>query len=754
MFKPYGDSKKFVDVRTGVKDKTYRCWLPPQPPDEEIKNSHLPHKDQIWRRTELPVYKVREIDIFYFDQPYQPDDDITFEEAARQEHIKQTGRDPSVITTRGEAKLVLPKAEIDPNYVSETLQQFREQEWEKIFGTDEKPWGGEWVYINGVAIWLTRFHYFYLNYWPLNTGYAEFRITDRNGFYLWQYTITCPYLHALNELTKRGQGKSYRAGSIAYLMSISFKKAHIGIQSKTEKDASDLFDDKIVEPYKDLPNFLIPENKNPSDPSKTLQWSPLGRSGTGANLNRKVLDALRSKLDYRSAKDGAYDGSTLKFLLHDEAGKIEPGEGNIQKRIGITKECIFRDGKLIGKMYLTTTIEDMGNGGDNFKKVFLQGMEYNDKGFPKNKILNYFLPASDCTFFDKYGYPVDRKPHKDKHKYLMEKYGEHALLGAKLYHKQNKADLEGDPTEWVGYCQRNPDSWEEAFMVQGKKCIYNAAILQKAQKRCQDPDFLAGVYGDLEWKDGKPDTEVIWVPNPNNGRWFASWLFLDQAKEANKVQLGETEDGIMVRPMNDMNFAIAFDPFKAATNQSGKKGRSNAGLAVYRKMNALDPDQSDTFVMDYVHRTSDPEESYEDLIKTMFFFGCKALVENQVADCTRHLRKRGYAAFVMKRPPETFPNGDPHQYIDMDGVPASDVVIQQYINRMKHHVYVHGHKLRHLRIIRDLLEFDPVNRTKYDLAVASQLCILAAENSYAVDDDLMRESQEVTELFPNLNWKS
>ncbi len=1144
MFSTYNGSKKFIEIETGV-GKKVRCHLPKPPKDKnEIKNSHLPSNKQMWRRTELPTFFANEVDIFLFDKDYDKNSIVSWDEARRQEIIKQTGHDPAQ-EHRGKPKRILQNHEIDPQYVCEALEQYRQSEYRKVFGTDDWP-GGEYVYINGELIYLTRFHYFYLNYWKLNTGWAEYRRTDRNGFYLWQWVLINPYLYGISELCKRGQGKclsinelcrlysgkaltagevkvgdllmgddgtprlvldayrgrsemfrvkpnkgrshevnknhilhcvkakylgprgnktksyryinisvedylklspcqqrlhmmrrsgwghdweskthyvepyylglwlgdakergtemanpdievidylkgyakrishkfsdygdnlhhnicrpyrvtikgwyagvymefdsrsdfnkyfgknpkaplysklgtpcqplkdgdwtvetqrnelleqlreigvignkhipddylyvsledrlellaglldsdgnlvrskngnskffgfsqsvkrerfskqvielaqscgfnvnyaiyhsilngkkffhyrlgiygdidiiptkikrkqaenwdkkynplycgfslesvgqgeyagfevdgnhlfllddgtvihnSYRAGAIAYLTAISHERAHIGIQSKTDDDAANFFRSKIAEPYKDLPDYLVPLNRNPSDPQNKLEFYPIPLRGSRSEgARRGAEDSLRTTLDFRAARNGSYDGWTLKCYICDEAGKVESKVGDISKRLDILKEAVFRDGRLVGKMYITTTVEDMDGGGNTFEHVWKDGKKYNNQDIPISRFLNYFIKAEESTFFDPFGNPVINPAVKSQYSYLLKRYGEHALLGGREYHKGRKKELEGDSNAYIGYCQRNPNSDGEAFMVRGKGCQYNAAILQKQQRILSDPANANLVNRvDFEWIE--EDKTVRWVPNPENGRFDLSWSFLEAEKEANLIRFETDFNNFVTKfPLNDVNFAIGFDPFKAGVTHSNK-GKSNAGLAIFRKENLLyDPGQSNTFVCDYVFRPNDPEESYEDLIKVCVFFGCKVLIESQIDDGIRYMNRRGYEPFVMKRPPDTMTT-----YTAMaagaPGLPSSQTVVDLYIKRMKSHIQNYGDRLKQPRIVKDLLMFEPDNRTKYDLAVASHLALLAAENPHAVEEE--KDEYDVEDLFPMLD---
>jgi len=691
-----------------------KCYLPIRPDKRTVPGYGLRGYAQKWVRPELPTFKADTIDIFS-GATYAPEEQLTWEEARREEYIGQTGFDPWARDRRGRMKEVagvLP----DPHYKNEQLEAFRKQEFDRIRH-------GYWFYNKNKMVYVTGFHYFYLTYWKLNTGYPEFRDTDRQLFFFWQYVLEDDRAAGLIEITKRGVGKSYRMGAVAYLMTVLHRNSHVGIQSKSDTDAAEFFDQKVVEPYKSLPEFLVPIHDHGSEPASKLSFFPPADRSASAHMKKKVGPRpIRSLMTYRNAGERAYDGTTLKFLVQDEIAKMEKKVGDAQKRLGVNRNCVYRDSKMVGKIWASSTVEDMDKGGEQAQKIWYQSdiNTRSENGRTKSWLYPYFQSALECSHFDEWGYPLIEKAKKE--------------------HDAERAAKEGDSVEYVGYVQRNPYNIEEAFMTKGADCIYNARILQNRQKFLQE--FKMTSRGDFMWEDGVYDSKVIWVPNDINGRWEVSWLF---PKESMANQVREEKDMFGQRlfsPTNDVWFGIAFDPFSHA--QTVDNRRSNAAIAVYRNKNPfIDPELSDTFCADYVHRPDDPEDAYEDLIMACVYYGTSALIENNKNDAINYFKRRGYYNFIMERPEATLTanSGKP-----TDGIPSVTPVIEYYIKRMRHHIVKHGHKLNHLRIVRDLLDFDPKKRTKFDLGVASQLAILAAEK-HEYDADEAGNEYDIQEIF-------
>ena len=666
-----------------------------------------------WRRTELPTFMGSEVEVFS-GTFYGPDDEVSWNEVRREEIIAQTGCDPWTKDSKGRPKQV-PGVVADEFYINETLEDFRIQEFNRIRY-------GYWFYNKGRPIFITGFHYFYLNWWELNTGYPDFRDTDRQLFFFWEYVRTDKNCFGLLEITKRGQGKSYRMGSVAYLQTILYLKSHVGIQSKNDTDSEDFFLKKVVEPYKSLPEFLIPINDHGTEPKSTMNFFPPAERGIGASFKQKKTDALRSVMDFRPAGDKAYDSTTLKFLVQDEIAKIEKKSGNAEKRLATVRECVHRDMKMVGKLWLSSTVEEMEKGGQQAKNIWYDSNldDLTENGRTVSGLYRYFSSALESSYFDAWGFPLVAK--------------------AKKFHDGERDKKEGDSVSYIGYVQKNPYNIEEAFMTLGGGCIYNAKILQARQRFLQE--FRMTIKGDFEWLHGKWDTKVIWVPNELNGKWELSWNF-EKVRDSNKITT--MVDGMghkTFAPRNDGAFASALDP--VSHKQTVDLRRSNAAIAVIRKFHPfIDTDQSDTWIADYVARHDNPNDDYENAIKACVYFGMSILIENNKASAIDYFYQRGYADFVMTRPAQTTTS----KAQETDGIPSTRPMIEYYIGKGRTHINEHGYKCNHLRIVRDFLDFDPMKPTKYDLGVASQLSLVAAEKFDIMHDKYNDDKYEMDEIF-------
>lgn len=701
------------------------CWVPTQPAKHLITGYDLPVKERKWKRTELPA---------------------EWEEWREEEEL-------SLIA--------------NPDYVHPKIEAFKKQEWERrLFGY--------WFYVRDKVVYITGKHYFYVNWWKLDSGYPEYRDTDRRLFYFWQYCIEDPNCYGMVEMTLRRQGKTYRAGCETYEEISRNHKVSGGIQSKTGDDAQELFLEKLIEPFKDLPDFFKPEFNSGSDPKTVLSFFRDATKGKKARKVRSNQEAeLRSFIDWKPAKEKAYDGKAKLRLIQDEAGKTAKKEADVHKRLKVIKPCALKNGKIWGKIYVSTTVEALDEGGAEFKMIWDESNHNDPKCFDENEqtksgLYRYFLSALEGTFYDEYGDSVIENPTPEQRAYLIKTYGKPAADGAKPFFIKKRKALEDRPSDLSSEMRMFPFDEHEPFMPDGDKCIFNAYILGKTEREL---DLFPNIVtrGDFVDSNGK-DSPVVFKHNPINGKYIVKHIPTNE--ETNKVEPWYMVDNVQQwKPKNTLKFAIAVDPVDhGSVTDEGRK--SNAAAYVFEKFDLLKDDPNNRYaaqdfknspledwkmgmynwktylpIVEYINRPDDPIEFYEDMIRICRFFGCKILAENQKVGIINHFKLRGYSEFVMSRPKATFTTDNTNQ--DTPGIPSSQPMIQQYCDKIASYVQHHGHRIPFIRLIKDLKVFDPKNPRKHDPTVAFGFLLIAVENQEMQDPVPI----EVTELFRMYNNK-
>lgn len=681
-----------------------RCWIPPQPAKHLIAGYDLPKKDQMWKRTELPE---------------------EWEEWREEEAFQQ---------------------EEDPEYAHPQIYEFVKQEWDRRLN-------GYWLFINGKATYLTGKHYFYVNWWKLDSGYPDYRDTDRQLFYFWQYCIEDENCYGICELTARRQGKSYRAGSICYeTISKPPGKRSGGIQSKTGDDAEELFKEKIIEPWKDLPDFFKPESNSGSDPKTILSFFRDTTRGKKAKKIKYTAETeLRSFIDWKNAKEIAYDGKKKFILIHDEAAKLDPAkEGDAYRRWEVCKPILKENGRVAGKMYMCTTVEEMEKGGEVFKRIYNDSdhtAPRSEVGETRSGLYRYFLPAYQAEYYDQYGYAAEGDPTKDQKEFLIKKYGKRAENGARAYFDAVRRSLGSDQKALYSFQRKYPYTADEAFYTDADQCEFNAFILTKNQRELEYNKNTC-VRGDFVPISGR-DSAVKFVPNEANGRFKVSYIPPEQ--DQNRVgDRGFWENKNHFFPENIIKFVIGCDPIDhGAQTVDGKK--SNAAAYVFRKFDMLVDGMDKVFtakdieanplddwklgklkwktnvpIVQYVYRPDESSSFYEDMINLCRFYGCKILAENQKVGIINHFKERGYESFIMHRPGFTFTDDRRNQ--STPGIPSSTPMIQQYTEKIMAWVQNYGHLCPFKELTDDLIKFRPAKPREHDPTVAFGFTLIAAES--------------------------
>lgn len=711
----------FIEVQ-GIK-----CFFPRKPKQYEIINYGLGIKKQKWKRTELPLFQAKDIEIWNGDD-YKADDVITWEEATRQEHIKIFGTDPFDLDKQGNPKSV-PGVDIDIDYSMECLENFRAQELDRFYN-------GVWIYIKGKEYYLPGCYYFYLNYWQLKDGPADFRYTDLELFWVWESVKKSKNFLGMIYVSQKGGGKSYIAGCIDYYETITHRKANTTIQSKSDDDAADFFRDKVLLPMSQLPDFLVPIHKHSGDITSlsAIEFAPRARKGMNMRHYLRVKkEALYSKMQYNNASAYGAEGGTWDLIVMEEVGKTPPSTVDVYKRLMAMKLSVLRVNKKLGNIFASSTVEEMGEGGAECLKIWKESNQYDigETNTTNTGLVRFFRSAIDATMFDEYGFSVGYEPEdKETKKYIIEKYGEifgkNAAFGAKAVHEAKRRALSHDQQGLISYIQKAPFNEKEAFWINADKCIYNAQILLSAKDRISSSDRKYVRVGDIVWEE--KDVKAKWVDNDKNGKWEVSFFDFEQ----NMVQINGDGDNKTFTPKGSHKRVMACDPYSGEDIVREDRG-SNGAIVVYNRPDYHIPEEfCDTIIADYLYRHPDPFDFYEDVVCACFFFGCEILIEKNKSNIFDYFRKRGYKwgypanplDFSMTRPESTITDGNTKQ---SDGISAATNTNSHYQLSTTSHIENHGHKLKHIRVIEDWLRYNPLRTQEFDMAVAASWSIVAAE---------------------------
>lgn len=585
-------------------------------------------------------------------------------------------------------KIEAKKRKEDPEYFDAILQEYREREWDRTTN-------GFWFYNKGVPTYITGQHYFMLSHWTIEGNYPDFRETDKEWHYFFEYCWYDPNSFGMLEITRRRDGKSVRLGCAIYYRTSRATEKKSGIQSKTDKDGERLFSKQIVNPMKKLESIFVPtlDRSKGSTPKSIISFNKTSTSGQKDEDDDDIKELI-SEIDYRSATEMAYDGDKLYMVGVDEIGKSKVS--NVYKRHGVLIPCLSVGKRIVGKMIATTTVEDIGDSDKyaegNFKRLWDES-DHTKKDPKTNRTISglyrYFLSSDKSLDYDKYGIPDVQANWQ----FLMDE----------------RESKKGNPAGLASHIRKFPLKVAEAFWTPGDECIYDVV---KIETRKDELDLINEddlyIIGNLHWKDGVRGTRVEFIPS-KNGRLKFNRKF-DVVAEC---ELKNTEEDIYgdYKPLMKHLRCIGVDPFDHEDIENQSEG-SKAAAYLYFKYNPMS-ELSETFICEYLRRPTDLEEFHEDMCKLAFMSGAELIIENNKQLLIRHCLKTGFKHFV-------------YHHGSTPGIPANTKNHGLIADTTEVYIDKNMEKQIFKNILSDWSKFNLNKTTKFDAAMASGWALVGA----------------------------
>jgi hypothetical protein len=587
----------------------YKCWVPPFGYGQHARTGKIKETD-VYKRSDIESEQFWEREI------------LPKEYLSRRKHEKEARK--------------INKEHVDPY-----CEDIRRKNWHRrLYGV--------WFFNNGVPIYITGLHWLYITYWKFQGKDMDFRIPDRDLFYVVQYCMKDPLCLGLNELTKRKNGKTARVGCWGYERVSRLRNHHAGLQSKSDDDAEKAFKKAIIHPWKKLPDFFRPryDLMKGEEPNELRLFATARRGEKINEEDNENEEPLESFFDYAASIESAYDGPELHTYVSDEAGKTKRPV-SIKERQNVVRYCTEIDGIIQGKHWYTTTVEPDKGEPENYEFQELTAdsnpLERDDNGMTTSGLYTYFLPAYKGMYFDKYGYPDEEKAK--------------TFLNNKIKDYVQKNDLRG----LSSFKRKNPQSFKEAFSTDGEFALYNPELLNNQLDTISWTNKFV-VRGNLCWKDGyrisKPvadahgnieyvPSEIYWEDNPN-GKFekLSTWM----PQNPNQVYKG----ALSYFPNNKNEYAIGCDPFRY--DKTKDKRRSNCSAFAYRVKDPFYSNEwDDHFVLKYSFREESTLAANEDILKMAWWLGTEVLFERNVNHWKRDFNEWQCAGFLAWMPDEVEP---------------------------------------------------------------------------------------------------
>ena len=553
---------------------------------------------------------------------------------------------------------------------------------------------GHWFYNNGEPTYITGVHWFYLTFWQLDVGYADYRASDRDKFYYWDYCVTDESSYGMINMENRRGGKTEQANCMIYEYISRTERADAGIQSKTNTDAKVVFL-KLTRAWKRIPQWLNPIDEGDTQPKAALRFfEPSKRSTKGKDKSYGV--ALDSMIDFGTAKDEHYDGKKLHRYFRDEAGKTT--EGDVYESWQIVKECLVQGQNIIGKAIISTTVEEMEKkGGKNFKKLWDSSDNSNRdaNGRTITGLLPYFKPAYYCLegFIDIYGNSVTQTPDKP----VLGIDGKWITIGSKQYLDNKRASLSGSAL--ASEKRKYPFEADEAFGV---------------------------VYANI-WEQDVIEiinrAEKEEKTNPSQIQYVKMYEF-DGKVETNPSKKDDDVVKILEPIQSDCKYTLGIDSI-GTDNETGSEDGSRLAVVLTKGFGGMEK-MSFSAVLTYSERPDKLESAYEKIALIVKYVEQKGGLIQVVGELNaggtnllNYLINRGLKKFMMKRPKSlgtSFESTDGKYWIYRDEHVKSFQILlaNRFIRR-------YGHNMKIMSLIHSLQMFGKQNADEADAFLVSLL---------------------------------
>uniref|UniRef100_A0A6M3KNW4 Uncharacterized protein n=1 Tax=viral metagenome TaxID=1070528 RepID=A0A6M3KNW4_9ZZZZ len=654
--------------------------------------------------------------------------------------------------------------------------RFIDREWRRRLN-------GYWCFIDGIPTHIDGWHYMFLNYFNLDIGKAEYRDRDRRWFLAQRffYNDTTTF----KKLTKEGLAIPEKDGSYEMIdlfirliigsipikgrrMGDTFKvllimleiitrtpRADGGIQGYNQDSGEKHYHKKLIPAWKELPFFFKPMWKGSSEPQKKLVF------GTPASMSFE--DSLGSSIVYAtSGGELFYDGDKLYFYDCEEPGKTSTID--LQSRWNIVKPTLYLGDTIHGFSVWPTTVEDIDDGGSKPFFNMLENSKYNQRlpnGQTMSGLVVNFWPAYDGRegFIGKFGESIIEPATPSQAEWIKKnRMSSKVLIGAKKAIQEHKdfllsLDTPESREEYYSYCRKFPTEFKEIYYVPGGAMDFPHEIIDKRMaelRRMDEKEYCR--RGNFVWKNGRKDTEVDFVDDPQ-GRFNVYHMPKEDMR--NLKCRRNTIWGESWAPLYPDKYTSSSDPYayrtKAETKLTENKSRlsDGGGMIFQERDKLLDPDTKNikdwithNIAADYLERPDSNDDFAEDMLMASVFFGAMMFTERNIDLIIKHFIQRKYGAYLKYE-------------FDKYGVLKSEpgvYSLRESKDRMakaiRYYLITHGHRcmsyrfLDQCRRIRYLEEM-----TKYDLFAACGLVLLGSESDYSKLFMPPTETRHKRELF-------
>lgn len=681
------------------------CWIPEPPSDESCINYGLSEYNQIFRFTHIP-------------------EQVRFRD-------KDFGRE---------------------NWTEKEVDAFVDAEW-------NRRKNGAWYWIKGIKTYIPGTLYLKMNYWTSITS-EEFiyRDSDREFFVFTLNSTHHPKCKGIADFKCRQLGDTENALVYSYERGSRIRGSLHTMQSFVNEDHVIETYQRLVHGHSNMIYYFKPMNRGTENPAKGIYCAypskhithaeierqrKAGQSVSTSSLEAYQHEPLGSRFKYGTSKILRFDGATgICTAYGDEFGKAK--DMNPVEWIQTMAEATFSSIRGIkrGMIIMTSTVEEISSDSLEWAQTIYREANPNKllkSGNTINGLWRIFRGVAERGFDgivgDRWGF-IDKKLVIEA---VTEKYD--AMIEA------------GNRRGAMSFLRKNPRTIEDVFLTAQNEGSFNTEGLENRWKYLDSLSVGERPYimGDFKWKDGIPDTTVIWIPN-SKGKFCISKFPSDFGLEDNK-----RVDGIMAnKPGNTHTFCSGLDPIDQTETIATDEERSKLSFAIMAKYNKdIDSGEhlyyqfddeirgikkgmplnqgsefkTNRFVCTYMHRSDNPDDDFENVILAHVFYGSDFLPEkNKYGGLKSYIKGRGYAGYEMEKPTDV---KNYKGQTEKGGVTATENSISMYFDFITAYTFSMANAIDHPLLCTQWATMNYKNKTKKDLGVAAGWALYASKQKKA-----------------------
>lgn len=614
---------------------------------------------------------------------------------------------------------------------------------------------GVWIYLNGIPVYLTGTYWFFIQWTAIEEGYPALRIIQNELMIFWEACKADKRCFGMVYVKNRRIGASSMAVAELLETGTIYDEKKLGIISKTGEDASEIFD-RVVTAFNKLPQFFRPKTEGTSRPKKVLSFNEEAKKGRGKEDEEEDDENSNTSIKWYPTAKNSMDGRKMFRTLIDEAGKWETV--SFDRYWPVVKTSHKKGRVIAGKAMVVSTVNHMDSGGREYKNIWdgSDALERDGNDQTRSGLYRIFIPAKYCLegFFDKYGFSIVDDPKEP----VLADDGEYVKIGASTYLKNTREALKADPEDYNEEVRQFPNTSKEAFRESSNDCDFNLNHLLEqiehnenelgdrwsttTKESASGSVFLGNdevERGNFHWKDGIQDTEVIWKPDNERGRFYIAKKCHPSDEYRNKKEKKTIHGVLAWAPCNEHIGCGGVDPYNRSKTVDGRG--SKGSIHISTKYNT-GPFPNNAYILEYIDRPLKVEHFYEDVIMAHVYFGMPFLAELSSEKFSQYILDRGYRHFSKNNPFKRWDELGPAEQ-EYGGVPAQDAktgeqqfyaveaYIEDHIGVARSETHRPIGNMGYMPFTRTLMQWkdvDTTKRTKYDAYISSSLSLLGNQS--------------------------